>query len=127
MAHFAKLRTGNRVEKVEVVSNDIATTEQAGVDFLNTLYGTRDVWVQTSYNTRGGVHNNGGTPLRKNYAGIGFTYSSTLDAFIPPRPYPSWTLNETTCQWEPPVAYPDDYETVLYSWNEETTSWDAVE
>ena len=125
MAHFAKIGTGSKVERVEVVSNDIATTEQAGVDFLNTLYGTRDVWVQTSYNTRGGVHKNGGTPLRKNYAGIGFTYSSTLDAFIPPRPYPSWTLNETTCQWEPPVAYPTDGE--LYVWNEETTSWDAVE
>jgi hypothetical protein len=74
MAHFAKLGTGNIVERVEVVSNDIATTEQAGVDFLNNLYKTRDVWKQTSYNTFGGIHKLGGTPFRKNYAGIGFKY-----------------------------------------------------
>ena len=125
MAHFAKLRTGNKVEKVEVVSNDIATTEQAGVDFLNTLYGTRDVWIQTSYNTRGGVHKNDGTPLRKNYAGIGYTYDASKDAFIPPQPFASWTLNETSCLWEAPVAYPDDGG--MYTWDEETTNWVAVE
>ena len=125
MAHFAKLGTGNIVERVEVVSNDIATTEQAGVDFLNTLYGTRDVWKQTSYNTHGGIHKLDGTPFRKNYAGIGFTYDQTRDAFIPPKPYPSWTLNETTCLWEAPVALPDTEN--RYNWNEENQTWDLVE
>ena len=115
MAHFAKLGTGNIIERVEVVSNDIATTEQAGVDFLNNLYGTRDVWKQTSYNGN----------IRKNYAGIGFTYDADKDAFIPPKPYRSWTLNETTCLWEAPVAYPDDGE--QYTWNETNQTWDLVE
>jgi len=115
MAHFAKLGTGNIIERVEVVSNDIATTEQAGVDFLNNLYNTRDVWKQTSYNGN----------IRKNYAGIGFTYDADKDAFIPPKPYRSWTLNETTCLWEAPVAYPDDGE--QYTWNETNQTWDLVE
>ena len=105
MAHFAKLGTGNIVEKVEVVSNDIATNEQAGVDFLNNLYGTRDVWKQTSYNGN----------IRKNYAGVGFTYDETLDAFIPPKEFKSWILNETTCLWEAPVEKPTDDQ--LYKWN----------
>ena len=78
-------------------------------------------WIQTSYNTRAGVHLNGRTPLRKNYAGIGFTYDPALDAFIPPKPYASWVLNEDTCQWEAPVAYPSD--DLKYSWDESTTSW----
>ena len=125
MAHFAKLGTGNIVERVEVVSNDIATTEQAGVDFLNNLYNTRDVWKQTSYNTYGGVHNNDGTPFRKNYAGIGFKYDQTRDAFIPRKPFNSWTLNETTCLWEAPVAYPTDGQ--IYKWNEENQTWDLIE
>ena len=125
MAHFAKLGIGNKVLSVHVVSNDIATTEQAGIDFLNTLHGTNDVWRQTSYNTQGGVHLLGGTPFRKNYAGKGYKYDSTRDAFISPKPYPSWTLNEDTCQWEAPVAYPDDGK--QYNWNEETTSWDLLE
>jgi len=86
MAHFAKLGIGNIVEKVEVVSNDIATNEQAGVNFLNNLYNTSDTWFQTSYNTIGGVHLLDGTPFRKNYAGIGFTYDEDKDAFIPPQP-----------------------------------------
>jgi hypothetical protein len=124
MAHFAKLGIGSKVVAVHVVSNDIATTEQAGVDFLNTLYGTRDVWKQTSFNTRAGQHLEGGTPLRKNYAGVGFSYDQIKDAFIPPQPHPSWTLDEDTCLWEAPVAHPDDGE--FYNWNEETTSWDAV-
>ncbi len=106
MAHFAKLGTGNIVERVAVVSNDVATTEQAGVDFLNNLYGTNDVWKQTSYNTYGGEHKLGGTPFRKNFAGIGFKYDKIKDAFIPPKPFNSWTLNETTCQWEAPVERP---------------------
>ena len=114
MAHFAKLNSDNIVTKVEVVSNDIATNEKAGVDFLNNLYGTNDVWKQTSYNGN----------IRKNYAGIGYKYDQTRDAFIAPKPFSSWTLNETTCQWEAPVAYPDDGK--RYKWNEDTTSWDEV-
>jgi len=121
MAHFAKLGKGNRVEKVIVVSNDVATTEQAGVDFINNLYGTNDIWKQTSYNTKKGTHKLGGTPFRKNFAGIGFKYDETRDAFIPPQPFLSWTLNETTCLWEAPVAYPDDDNN--YKWDETTTNW----
>ena len=132
MAHFAKIGTGSKVERVEIVSNDIATTEQAGVDFLNTLYGTRDVWVQTSYNTRGGVHKNDGTPLRKNYAGIGWKYDQTRDAFIPPKPFNSWTLNETTCLWEAPISKPTLTQEQIdnnnyYKWNEENQTWDLIE
>ena len=125
MSHFAKLGVGNKVEKVEVVSNDIATTEQAGIDFLNKLYNTRDVYKQTSYNTKLGEHKLGETPLRKNYASIGFTYDQTRDAFIPPKPFASWTLNEETCVWDPPVVKPDDGQ--RYSWNEETQQWDLNE
>ena len=124
MAHFANLGTGNVVETVVVVHNDVATTEQAGVDYLNTLYNTRDVWKQTSYNTSGGVHKLGGTPFRKNYAGKGYKYNQTRDAFIPPQRFNSWTLNETTCLWEAPSARPDDGK--RYNWNEETTSWDEI-
>ena len=121
MAHFAKLGTGNKIIKVAVLHNDIASTEQVGIDFLNNLYNTRDIWKQTSYNTQGGVHKLDGTPFRKNYAGIGYKYDQTRDAFIPPNSYPSWTLNETTCLWEAPSARPDDGKD--YEWNEETTSW----
>ena len=115
MAHFAKLGTGNIIEQVIVVSNDIATTEQAGSDFINKLYNTRDVWKQTSYNNN----------IRKNFAGIGYQYDQTRDAFIEPKPYTSWTLNEETCQWEAPVAYPDDENN--YNWNETNQNWDIVE
>lgn len=115
MAHFAKLGTGNIVEKVEVVSNDIATDEQTGADFLNSLYGTRDTWKQTSYNRS----------IRKNFAGAGFTYDETRDAFIPPKPFNSWTLDETTCLWEAPVPYPTDLtDTQTAVWNEQTQTWD---
>ena len=124
MAHFAKLGVGNIVERVVVVSNDIATTEQAGMDFLNNLYNTRDVWKQTSYNTQGGVHELGGTPFRKNYASKGYSYDQTRDAFIPPKPYASWTLNESTCRWDSPVAYPSDEN--FYRWNETTKQWDLI-
>jgi len=124
MAHFAKLGKGNIVEKVEVVANDIATTEQAGMDFLNNLYKSRDVWKMTSYNTRGGIHRLGGTPFRKNYAGIGYSYDQTRDAFIAPRPYDSWTLNEDTCLWEAPIAYPNDNQ--RYKWNEANQTWDLI-
>ena len=125
MAHFAKLGIGNKVERVEVVSNDIATTEQAGIDFLNNLYNTNDVWKQTSYNTIGGEHKLGGTPFRKNYATVGGRYDQTRDAFIAPQNYESWILNEDTCQWEAPVAYPTDGQT--YDWNETNQTWDLRE
>jgi hypothetical protein len=129
MAHFAKLGTGNIVEQVIVVSNDIAITEQAGVDFINKLYNTRDVWKKTSYNTFGGEHSSGGTPFRKNYAGVGFQYDQQRDAFIPPKPFNSWILNETTCNWESPVVKPTTEleDNQYYNWNELTKSWDIVE
>ena len=117
MAHFAKLGVGNIVEQVIVVSNDIATTEQAGVDFINKLYNTRDAWKQTSYNNN----------IRKNFAGIGFTYDSQRDAFIPPKPYNSWILNETTCLWNAPIAYPvDNNVNNRYKWNEEIQNWELM-
>ena len=114
MAHFAKLGIGNIVEKVEVVSNDIATNEQAGVNFLNNLYNTSVVWKQTSYNNN----------IRKNFAGIGYSYDQTRDAFIAPKPYPSWILNENTCRWGAPVSYPDDNN--RYEWDEENTTWQKL-
>ena len=135
MAHFVKLGVGNIVEQVIVVSNNIATTEQAGVDFINKLYNTRDVWKQTSYNTFAGLHKTGGTPFRKNYAGIGYSYDEQKDAFIPPKPYNSWILNEDTCQWQSPIPYPITYtqneinefgnpQNDLYKWNETNLTWD---
>ncbi len=114
MAHFAKLGVGNKVLRVSVVSNDVAVSEQAGIDFLNNLYGSRDVWKQTSYNGN----------IRKNFAGKGFTYDEDRDAFIPPKPFNSWTLNETTCLWEAPVVYPTDGQ--KYQWNESTQTRDLV-
>ena len=123
MAHFAKLGKGNIVTAVHVVSNDIATTEQEGMDFLNNLYQSRDVWKQTSYNTKGGVHQLGGTSFRKNYAGVGYKYDQTRDAFIPPKPFDSWILNENTCLWEAPTEHPNDGQ--YYTWNEETRQWDV--
>ena len=123
MASFAKIGTGNIVETVVVVHNNVATTEQAGENFLNNLYKTKDVWKQTSYNTVGGVHTLGGTPFRKNFAGIGYTYDQSRDAFIPPQPFGSWILNETTCLWDPPVVKPDDGQN--YIWNESTQQWDV--
>jgi hypothetical protein len=124
MAHFAKIGKGNIVQQVVVVENNVFTTEKEGVEFLQKLYGIRDLWKQTSYNTYGGKHLNGGTPLRKNFANIGYTYDETRDAFIAPKPYPSWTLNETTCQWNSPVVKPDDNQT--YSWNEQDQQWDVI-
>ena len=111
MAHFAKVNNGI-VEQVIVAEPEFFDT------FVDSSPGQ---WIQTSYNTLGGVHLLGGTPLRKNYAGIGFTYDATKDAFIPPKPYASWTLNEDSCLWEAPVAYPDDGE--IYVWDETTTAW----
>ncbi len=125
MAHFARLGVGNVVVKVHVVSNNVATTEQAGIEFLQNLYKTRDIFKQTSYNTIGGEHLLGGTPFRKNFAVKGFTYDQTKDAFIAPKPFNSWILNETTCQWEAPVALPDTEN--RYNWNEETKQWDNLD
>jgi hypothetical protein len=121
MAHFAEIGENGIVLRVLVVDN---AQESDGDNFLANTLGLGGTWVKTSYNTQGGVHKNGGTPLRKNYAGIGYTYDSVRDAFIPPKPYPSWTLNEDSCLWEPPVAYPSDGQP--YTWNESTSSWDLV-
>ena len=93
--------------------------------FVNKVETEPGEWIQTSYNTKAGVHLNGGTPLRKNYAGIGYTYDKTRDAFVPPKQHESWTLNEDTCQWDPPTSYPDDGKE--YTWDEGTTSWVEVE
>ena len=120
MAHFAEVDENNIVLRVLVVDD---LHESNGQEFLATTLGLGGTWIKTSYNTHAGVHNNGGTPLRKNYAGIGYTYDSGRDAFIAPKPYPSWVLNETSCVYEAPVAMPTDGQ---YTWNEETTSWDLV-
>jgi hypothetical protein len=114
MAHFAKVNNGI-VEQVIVAEPEFFET------FVDTSPGE---WIQTSYNTRGGEHPEG-RPLRKNYAGIGYSYDATRDAFIPPKPYASWVLNETTCLWESPVAYPTDGN--MYRWDEATTAWIQVE
>ena len=118
MAHFAKLDENNIVIYVTAGRDE----DEGQEDALSARTG--DVYKQTSYNTFAGVHKLGGTPLRKNYAGVGYTYDQTRDAFIPPKPYPSYILNEDTCHWEAPVAYPTDGQE--YNWNEETTSWDLV-
>ena len=124
MAHFAKLGSDNIVERVEVVHNNVATDEQAGITFLQNLYNDSATWKQTSYNTLANTHKLSGTAFRKNYASVGYTYDETKDAFIAPKPYASWVLNDNTCLWEAPVDKPDDDEE--YEWNEDTTSWDAV-
>ena len=126
MASFAKIGLNNKVIEVQSVVNEVLhdangiEQEAIGIDFLTKLTGY-PVWKQTSYNTHGGVHDNGGTPLRKNHAGIGYTYDETKDAFIPPKPFNSWTLNESTCNWEAPIAYPTDDK--LYTWDESTKNW----
>ena len=111
MAHFAKVVDG-KVTQVIVAEPEFFTT------FVDSSPGE---WIQTSYNTQGGVHLLGGTPLRKNYAGIGFTYDRTKDAFIPPKPFASWVLNETTCCWDAPTPMPSNEK--RYRWDEPTTSW----
>jgi hypothetical protein len=130
MASFAKIGLNNKVIEVLSVVNEVlhdsngVEQEIIGIDFLTKLTGY-PLWKQTSYNTIGGVHNNNGTPLRKNHAGIGYTYDETRDAFIPPKPFNSWILNEDTCIWNSPVAMPKDDNN--YKWNEQTLSWDIVE
>jgi hypothetical protein len=123
MAYFAKLGTGNIVEKVISINNSVikdangVEQEQLGNDFINKLYNTRDVWKQTSYNNN----------IRKNYAGIGYHYDQARDAFIPPKPFNSWILNEDTCLWEAPVAKPTAQleENQYYSWNESIINWEV--
>lgn len=120
MAHFAEIDSNNKVVRVLVVGDD---QEHRGQDFLANDLGLGGTWIQTSYNTRGGTHTLGGTPLRKNYAGIGFSYDQQRDAFIPPKPtqYPSWVINENSCLWEPPSPYPTDGK--RYKWDEPSVSW----
>lgn len=115
MAHFAKVADG-------VVIQVIVAEPEFFDTFVDSSAGE---WIQTSYNTHGGTHSSGGTPLRKNYAGVGFTYDRARDAFIPPKPYASWVLNEDTCLWDAPTQMPDDGK--LYQWDEDTTSWVEVE
>jgi hypothetical protein len=110
MAHFAKVNAKGIVEQVIVAEQD----------FINSLIDASS-WVQTSYNTYGGVHSLNGTPLRKNFAGVGFIYDAKLDAFIAPKPFDSWLLNENTCLWEAPIPYPDTSN--IYQWDENTNSW----
>jgi hypothetical protein len=111
MAHFAKVVDG-------VVTQVIVAEPEFFQTFVDSSPGE---WLQTSYNTHGGEHKLGGTPLRKNYAGIGFTYDRVKDAFIPPKPFASWVLNEDTCLWDAPVAMPNDGK--IYTWDEATTNW----
>ena len=124
MAHFVELDENNVAIRGIVVHNnelliDGVESEQKGIDFCVAHYG--GTWIQTSYNTRGGVHTEGGTPLRKNYAGIGYTYDRALDAFIPPQPYASWVLDTETGLWNAPTPMPVDDK--RYKWDEATTSW----
>jgi len=120
MAHFAQLNEAGVVQQVIVVNNseivDANGVEQEsiGIAFCQSLFGADTIWKQTSYNAN----------FRKNYAGIGYTYDAVRDAFIPPQPYPSWILDEATCQWQAPVPYPTDGGS--YYWNETTQSWVAV-
>jgi hypothetical protein len=129
MASFAKIGLNNKVIEVNSVHNNVLKDSNGieqeinGIDFLTKLTGWA-IWKQTSYNTVGGVHNNGGTPFRKNHASIGYTYDEDRDAFIPKKPYNSWILNEQTCLWGAPVAYPTDGQ--RYQWNEQIQNWELI-
>jgi hypothetical protein len=119
MAHWAEVDENNIVTRVLVGNNE---DPDDGYQWLiDNLGGT---WVKTSYNTQGGVHSLGGTPLRKNYAGVGHLYDENRDAFIPPKPFNSWILNELTCLWDAPVDYPTDGN--MYNWNEENMAWEPI-
>jgi hypothetical protein len=129
MAHFAKLGINGKVIGVHAVNNsDILNgsgveDETVGQQFLERLHGwPASMWIQTSYNTQGGIHNLGGTPLRGNYAGLDKIYDEDNNIFRTKQPYASWTLNTTTASWEPPTPRPDGE----YTWNESTKAWDAV-
>lgn len=118
MAHYAFLDSNNIVVEVIVGKDETDTSE----NWENHYGQIKNLTCKrTSFNTHGGVHLNGGTPFRKNYAGIGFFYDASKDAFIPPRPFVSWSLNESACLWEAPVAYPTDGKN--YSWDEENNQW----
>ena len=121
MAYFARIENGVVISVLAVPDAE----QDRGQDFLAIDLGLGGTWKQTSYNTRGGVHTNGGTPIRKNYAGIGYTYDAERDAFIPPKPFESWVLNEDTCLWDSPTPYPTDGG--IYRWDEDTQCWLAVE
>ena len=130
MASFAKLNN-NIVERVESIVNEVlkdsngVEQEQLGINFLKKLYNEPNaIWKQTSYNTNAGIHSLGGTPFRKNYAGIGYTFEENRDAFISPKPFNSWILNEQTCNWEAPIARPNDEN--RYIWNELTLTWNKL-
>jgi len=133
MASFAKLNN-NIVERVESVVNEVLKDsngieqEDNGIQFLRNLYNEPNaIWKQTSYNTIAGIHKLGGTPFRKNFAGIGYTYDSQRDAFISPKPFNSWILNETTCLWDAPIPMPNDASIDRrYTWNEQTLNWDLL-
>jgi hypothetical protein len=118
MAHYSFLDENNIVTEVIVGKDEGEDNTDWEVHYGNFR---NQVCKRTSYNTSGGVHKEGGIPFRKNYAGIGFTYDEQRDAFIPPKPFSSWILNEDTCLWEPPVSYPTDGE--QYTWNEEELEW----
>ena len=121
MAHYAFLDSNNIVTEVIVGKDE----DEIGIDWEQHYGEFRgQTCKRTSYNTIGGVHSKGGTPLRKNYAGVGYTYDVNLDAFIPPKPFASWTLNVTTCLWESPTLMPTDNK--MYRWDEDTTSWIEV-
>jgi hypothetical protein len=131
MASFAKIGLNNKVIEVLSVHNEVLKDsngieqEVNGIDFLTKLTGY-PLWIQTSYNTIGGVHNNNGIPLRKNHAGIGYIYDETRDAFIPPKPFNSWILNESTCNWEAPIPMPNDVSIdKQYIWNESIINWEV--
>ncbi len=130
MASFAKIENNIVITVVSVVNEVLKDSngieqESIGIQFLKTLYNEPNaIWKQTSYNTIGWIHQLGGTPFRKNHAGIGYTYDETKDAFIPQKPFNSWILNESTCNWEAPVAMPIDDN--RYTWNEQTLSWDLL-
>jgi len=133
MASFAKLNSENIVTTVVSVVNEVLKDlngieqENIGVEFLKSLYGQDTNWKQTSYNTNAGIHSLGGTPFRKNHAAIGYIYDSQRDAFISPKPFNSWILNETTCLWNSPVAYPVDSNiNNRYKWNEEILNWELM-
>jgi hypothetical protein len=142
MANFAKIGLDNRVIEVISVNNEVlkdadgVEQESKGIEFLTQLTG-HSIWKQTSINTHGNVHILGGTPLRKNYAGIGYSYDADRDAFIAERPFASWLLNETTCLWDAPIPRPELTDEQIsqniaethdwyYSWNESNTSWDLI-
>jgi hypothetical protein len=145
MGYFVILDENNFVIKVDTINNSVFTMNNIenvdkANDFLNNLFNTNNVYLQTSYNTRGGVHYTNGIPsqdqsksFRKNYAGIGYYYDSIRDAFIPPKPYPSWTLNEQSCLWQSPIPYPNTSNIPepyiwynRYFWNEDTINWELM-